>query len=319
MSVYELRGVTKHYPRQPRPANKDIDLVIGAGEIFGLLGDNGAGKSTLLHQMIGLIPSTSGSIKLLGREVHRHPRFVSLHLGYMPQAQLGLGNLTVDEAVYFTARLRGMRSPAARDERDSLVAAWGLDGQRGTICRRLSGGQRRLLQLAVTLAGAPPVIVLDEPTNELSPQRCRQVWQMLRETNQRRGTTVVFVTHDAIEAEKVIQRVGIMSAGELIAVGPPHQLKQQLTHRMRLEICFDPRRPPGLALPAPPVELAPGRWLIHLDVPEVDPLLRQLELCDLDDFRLQSATLEDLYQHYVSRTARSVSRTARSQPTAATH
>jgi len=89
---------------------------------------------------------------------------------------------------------------------------------------RLSGGQKRLLQIAIALAASPPVLILDEPTNNLDPQRRKLVWDTLREVNQQLGTTVVFITHDAIEAEKVIQRVGILREGELVAVGRPSEL-----------------------------------------------------------------------------------------------
>ena len=97
---------------------------------------------------------------------------------------------------------------------------------------RLSGGQRRLLRLAVAMAGQPPILILDEPTNDLDPQRRKLVWDVLREENQQRGTTIIFITHDAIEAEKVIQRVGIMRNGKLVANGRPSELKQAVDQKL---------------------------------------------------------------------------------------
>jgi ABC-type multidrug transport system ATPase subunit len=113
MLVYDILHLTKIYPGQARPANDDITLQIAEGEIFGLLGDNGAGKSTLVRQLANLLASTSGDITLFGQPVGRDPFYVPRHVGYMPQDRLALNNLTVGEALYFTAHLRGLSRPAA--------------------------------------------------------------------------------------------------------------------------------------------------------------------------------------------------------------
>src|SRR5690348_13154225 len=96
--IYDIDNLTKIYPEQTKPANNHISLQITQGEIFGLLGDNGAGKSTLIRQMVGLLQSTSGSIKLLGQDITHHPQTVALTIGYMPQNGRALNNLTVAEA-----------------------------------------------------------------------------------------------------------------------------------------------------------------------------------------------------------------------------
>ena len=94
------------------------------------------------------------------------------------------------------------------------------------------------------MAGSLPVLVLDEPTNDLDPQRRKQVWDILRQLNRQKGTTIIFITHDAIEAEKIIQRVGIMRQGELVALGRPSDLKAQVYQTLRLELFFQPDAPP---------------------------------------------------------------------------
>jgi ABC-2 type transport system ATP-binding protein/ABC-2 type transport system permease protein len=207
MIVYDIRDLVKVYPGQAWPANKNITLQIQLGEVFGLLGDNGAGKSTLVRQMVNLTRSTSGSITLLGQDIRRDAASVTTNVGYMPQEGLALNNLTVGEALYFTAHLRGLSRADALRERDRLAEAMQLAALRGQVVPKLSGGQKRLLQIAIALAARPPVLILDEPTNNLDPQRRKLVWDTLREVNQQLGTTVIFITHDAIEAEKVIQRV----------------------------------------------------------------------------------------------------------------
>jgi len=291
--VYDIRDLVKIYPGQARPANKNITLQIDQGEIFGILGDNGAGKSTLVRQMVNLLCSSSGSIKLFDQRVDQDPLHVPLNVGYMPQETHALNILTVGEALFFTAHLRGMSRAGARQERDALLELWQMQELRHEYSTRLSGGQRRLLRLAVAMVGSPPVLILDEPTNDLDPQRRRLVWDVLRNFNHERGTTIIFITHDAIEAEKIIQRVGIMRDGELVAVGRPSELKRVVDQKLRLELFFSPetslRRalragslPPGLTCH----QLESGRWLVLLEREQVMTVLNGLNLDHIDDFRL---------------------------------
>ena len=300
MVVYDIVNLTKTYPKQTQPANKDISLQIQQGEIFGFLGDNGAGKTTLVRQMVNLLRPTSGSIALLGRDVSGDPYHVAANVGYMPQQAHALNNISVGEALYFTAHLRGLSRGDARRERDALLEMWQMGSLRDKYSTRLSGGERRLLRLAVSMAGRMPVLILDEPTNDLAPQRRRLVWDVLGQVNREQGTTIIFITHDAIEAEKVIQRVGIMRDGALVAVGRPSELKQAVDQQLRLEMFFSPESPPQLPDGLTHHELQPGRWITWVDRHDVSTVLDRIDLDQLDDFRLYSATLEDLYVHYAT-------------------
>ncbi len=298
MIAYDVRNLSYTYAGQPQPANKDITLQIQQGEIYGLLGENGAGKSTLVRQMVSLLRPTAGSITLFGRDTVADPLHVNMAVGYMPQDALALNTLTVAEALYFTAHLRGLSRRDALRERDALLDLWELGPLRAGISNRLSGGQKRLLQLAVAMAGSPPVLILDEPTNNLDPQRRRRVWEVLRRLNQEHGTTVIFITHDAVEAEKAIQRVGIMRAAELVAIGRPGELKRMVDRKLRLELFFAPESPPALPPHLTCHHVEVGRWLVLLERHEAAAVLNGLDLSRLDDFRLYSATLEDLYLYY---------------------
>jgi len=299
--VYDIRDLVKCYSGRARPANDHITLQIHRGEIFGLLGDNGAGKSTLVRQMANLLRSTGGRVSLFGQPLGADPLHVPRHVGYMPQSGGALNNLTVAEALYFMAHLRGLSRGEARAERDALLETWQLTAIRHVYSARLSGGQARLLQLAAAMAGSPPVLILDEPTANLDPRRRALVWDTLRRVNSDRGTTIIFITHDAIEAEKAIQRVGIMRAGALVALGRPADLKRQVDQQLRLELSFAPATPPRLPDGLTRMERAPGHWLILLDWEQVPAVLAQVRRDQVDDFRLYSATLEDLYLHYVTR------------------
>lgn len=299
MLIYNIQDLIKVYPGQSKQINDHISLQISQGEIFGILGDNGAGKSTLVRQMVNLLASSAGTIEFLGQPIATIPHVVQMNVGYMPQESGAVKNLTTAESLYFTAHLRGLSRPAAREERDRLLHQWKMMDWRDQPAARLSGGQLRLLRLAVAMAGSPPVLILDEPTNDLDPQRRKLVWDNLRQLNREQGTTIILVTHDAIEAEKAIQRVGILRAGKLVAIGRPSELKRQVDRLLRLELFFEPDHPPVL-----PAELVcdrrPGHWRVFLEWHQVELTLNRLNLSQIDDFRLYSATLEDLYLHYAS-------------------
>ena len=296
--VYSVSRLTKIYPGLNTTANDAVSFDVEQGEIFGLLGDNGAGKSTLVKQMANLLRPTSGVVKLHGLPVHEDPLLVPRYVGYMPQTGRALNSLTVSEALYFTSHLRGCSREEAKSERERLIQLWDLHEMRSRLCSRLSGGQQRLLQLAAAMAGQPPILILDEPTNELAPQRRRHVWETLRAENRQRGTTIIFITHDAIEAEKIIQQVGIMHKGRLVAIGKPSTLKKQLEQQLRLELRFQPESPPDLPDGLRTQKLAEDHWLVRLDQHQVEAALSAIDLSLIDDFQLHSATLEDLYLHY---------------------
>ncbi|MGI2902040.1 ABC transporter ATP-binding protein [Tolypothrix sp. VBCCA 56010] len=301
MIVYEIENLCKTYQGQTQPANKNISLQIYQGEIFGILGDNGAGKSTLVRQMANLLKSDFGNITFFQQNITEARDLVQMNVGYMPQESGALNNLTVSEALYFTAHLRGMSRQDARKECEALLDTWQIGYLRHQPSSRLSGGQRRLLRLAVAIAGSPPVLILDEPTNDLDPQRRKLVWDILRRLNTEKGTTIILITHDAIEAEKAIQRVGIMVSGELVAVGRPSELKAKIDRILRLELFFSPENPPTLPSDLNYHFLEPGHWQVLLQWQQVTSTLNHLNLEQIDDFRLYSATLEDLYLHYATK------------------
>ncbi|GAB4376856.1 MAG: ABC transporter ATP-binding protein [Elainellaceae cyanobacterium] len=300
MLIYDIQDLVKIYPGQAQPVNNHITLQIYQGEIFGILGDNGAGKSTLVRQMVNLLTSSSGTIAFLGQPITTIPQIVQLNVGYMPQESGAVKSLTIAESLYFTAHLRGMTRREARQECDRLLYQWKMTEWRNQPAARLSGGQLRLLRLAVAMAGSPPVLILDEPTNDLDPQRRKLVWDNLRQLNREQGTTIILITHDAIEAEKAIQRVGILRSGKLVAIGRPSELKQQVDRMLRLELFFEPDNPPALPAELTCDQPSPGHWRIFLEWQQVEPTLNRLDLSQIDDFRLYSATLEDLYLHYAT-------------------
>ena len=159
------------------PANRDICFQVQEGEIFGILGDNGAGKTTLIKQMVNLLTSDSGDILLYGQPIRNHSLYLPSLVGYMPQENLRAESADRRGSALLQRASAGHEAagpPSTNVITCSKSGSW--RDLRDHNSSRLSGGQRRLLRLAVATAAASKVLVLDEPTNDLDPQKRRLVW-----------------------------------------------------------------------------------------------------------------------------------------------
>lgn len=306
--IYEAEHLTKVYRRGREAvlANDDVSFTIERGEILGLLGENGAGKTTLVKQLLNLVAPTSGRVLLEGHDVARVPQLVAARASYLPQRPYGVQDLTPWQAVYFTSHIRGLAREDARQEANRLVEEWQLGAQRDRAIRRLSGGQRRLVGLAIALAGRRNILILDEPTNELDPANRHRVWETLLRLNREAGTTILLVTHNLSEAERAVQRVAIMRAGRMIAIGRPGVLKARLAQTVQVEVTVAPDRSSDALtqrlrdLWQTGVRLeGVGRWSLTLSRDElgtvVPRLLAELGADAIEDLRLQTHSLEDVY------------------------
>jgi ABC-2 type transport system ATP-binding protein len=309
LDVYLIEQLTKRYGRN-RPANDNISLTIRQGEIFGLLGSNGAGKSTLVKQMVNLLAPTSGKIWLCDMDIAKKPAIVTEKIAYMPQKPNALLDLTAAEAIYFTGHLRGMSRLAAKQATNRIIEEWGIGDFRKRVVRHLSGGQNRLVSLAVSLIGARPVLILDEPTNELDPTYRKMVWERLRTLNQTEGTTIILVTHNVQEAEKVLDRVAIMSEGKIAGLGRVSELKGQVDQSVRLELFLKPENSAQTAQILYNIEnsqeLKPLQWSVPVPRQNAEDaihaILSSVRLANLEDFRVHTATLEDVYMALTGQT-----------------
>jgi ABC-2 type transport system ATP-binding protein len=301
--VYQIRGLRKIYKKGNVLANDGIDLDIRRGEIFGLFGPNGAGKTTLVKQMAGLIKPTEGSIHLFGQDVLSNSHIIPHYIAYFGQTPTILGSHKVWEAVYFTGLFRGMAKKEAKRETERLMEELGLVEERNKLMDRISGGQKRLLGVASTLIGKRPVLIMDEPTNDLDPSNRRRVWDMLTRLNREEGLTIVLVTHNILEAEQVVERVAIVDKGKIIAEGTPGELKAKVDSRVRLELKLKPgaiaQTNGFIASLGEAREIKTGHWQVFVSKEEVketfNKVIGRIGFNDLDDFRLITTTLEDVY------------------------
>ena len=195
-----------------------LDLEIQAGECFGLLGPNGAGKTTTIEILEGLLEATSGDVEVLGMKWATHERQLRELLGISLQETRLAEKLTVRETIALFASF--YKSPLSPDVvMEELVLTEKADSWVG----KLSGGQRQRLAVATALVANPRLLFLDEPTTGLDPQSRRQLWDIIREFQQR-GGTVLLTTHYMDEAERLCDRLSIIDHGKVIASGSPADL-----------------------------------------------------------------------------------------------
>jgi ABC-type multidrug transport system ATPase subunit len=306
MLAFEIRDLHKTYGHEVH-ANDGLDFSIETGEVFGVLGPNGAGKSTLVQQMVGLSVPTSGEIRLRGQPIRPHDRRVRRLVGYLAQRPLALYDLRAREAVVATGRLRGLSRPEAEREADALLREIGLKDRQDRLVGNLSGGEHRLVGMATALIGSPPVLILDEPTNELDPVARRRVWDMLMRRRSE-GTTIILVTHNVLEAERVVGRVAIMARGRIVAIGTPGELKERLHAQVRLEVALRDGVPQAEDWLAAGRQIGERRWSLTLGRDRLGEAFRRLAdpatSAEIDDLRIASPSLEDVYLAYHGEEAR---------------
>jgi len=211
-----VAGLQKAYGS--RAAVDGIDLDIQRGEVFALLGPNGAGKTTTVEILEGFRRRDAGEVRVLGDD----PQTAGLRwrdrLGIVLQSSTGLDLITPREALACTAKVYSR----ARDV-DEVIAAVGLTDKAGDRIGKLSGGQRRRVDVALGIVGSPELLFLDEPTTGFDPQARRDFWELI-ESLAHGGTTILLTTHYLDEAEHLADRVGVIAGGRMLALDTPANL-----------------------------------------------------------------------------------------------
>ncbi|PZE64221.1 ABC transporter ATP-binding protein [Curtobacterium sp. MCLR17_059] len=209
----EVQHLGKQYATGKRAVD-DVSFTIERGETFALLGPNGAGKSTTVEILEGYRSRTAGEVRVLGHDPARTSRSHNARIGIVLQTSAESPNVTVAEQLNHFATLY----PKHRST-EELLTATGLETQRNTRISRLSGGQRRRVDVALGIIGRPEVLFLDEPTTGFDPEARRQFWDLLRQV-QREGTTILLTTHYLDEAAQLADRAAVIADGKLLDLAP---------------------------------------------------------------------------------------------------
>ncbi|HEX7086025.1 MAG TPA: ABC transporter ATP-binding protein, partial [Vicinamibacterales bacterium] len=212
----------------------DVSFEVRRGEVFGFLGANGAGKSTTIRMLCGLLRPTSGTALVGGIDVARDPEGVKPRIGYMSQRFSLYEALTVDQNIRFFAGVYGLEGERLDRRRQFVLEMAGLEGRETTRTRELAGGWRQRLALGCAILHEPPIVFLDEPTGGVDPVSRRQFWRLIDHLAAS-GTTVLVTTHYLDEAEHC-ERIAVMNAGRLAALGTVAELKSIFADRPIVEV-----------------------------------------------------------------------------------
>ena len=207
-----------------RPAVDGLSLDIAAGELYGLLGANGAGKTTTLRMVTGLLKPDAGSVEVFGIDALRDPRAAKRLIAWLPDEPMLYDKLTPVEYLEFVAGLWQMPAARARARAEELLVRLDLWSQRDERCEGFSRGMKQKAALAGALIHEPRLLILDEPLTGLDASIAREVKDLLLELV-RAGCTVILTTHILEVAERMVDRVGIMQGGKLVAEGSLEQLR----------------------------------------------------------------------------------------------
>jgi ABC-2 type transport system ATP-binding protein len=273
-----------------------LHLSVHRGEVFALLGPNGAGKTTTVETLEGYRVPDQGSVRVLGRDPIREARALKPQIGIMLQQDGLYPGLTAREVLCLFGGY--FQHPQNIDE---LLERVGLSTAAKTRCRRLSGGQKRRLALAVALVGNPTLVFLDEPTAGMDPQARLATWEIIRDLK-RQKATVLLTTHLMDEAERLADRVAIIDHGRLIALDTPSQMtgvQNATVVRFVAQSGLDCAALAALPSAKKAEEIRPGSYLIETEA--VPALLADLTAwlrdnnITLSELHVGHGSLEELF------------------------
>ncbi len=283
---------------QGRRVVDELSFSVRSGEVFALLGPNGAGKTTTVETLEGYRRPDGGRVRVLGLDPLREATQLKPQVGVMLQQDGLYPALRPREVLRIFAGYYRRPQPV-----DRLLERVGIDPTTKTPCRRLSGGQKRRLALAVALVGNPRLLFLDEPTASMDPQARLATWDIIRDLRQQ-GVTVLLTTHLMDEAERLADRVAIIDHGRLIALDTPARLtgvQQASVVRFLAPAGLDCAALAALPAVRRAEELRPGSYLLETEPQAMPAVLADLTAwlrdrrVTLSELRVGHGSLEDLF------------------------
>uniref|UniRef100_A0A673D0D2 P-type phospholipid transporter n=1 Tax=Sphaeramia orbicularis TaxID=375764 RepID=A0A673D0D2_9TELE len=218
-------NLVKIYKNGKKLAVDGLSVDFYENQITSFLGHNGAGKTTTMSILTGLFPPTSGTAIINGYDIHTDMDRIRMYLGMCPQHNVLFNELTVEEHIYFYARLKGRSREEVKVEMDQMIKDVGLPHKRKDLAKNLSGGMQRKLSVAIAFVGGSKIVILDEPTAGVDPYARRGIWELLLKYKQ--GRTIILSTHHMDEADILGDRIAIISHGKMRCCGSSLFLKKR--------------------------------------------------------------------------------------------
>ena len=226
-SPLSVLNLSKHYKARYGGAEveavRGISFEVAPGECFGLLGPNGAGKSTTIQCISGFYPPSGGEVRVAGYNVHSQPKLARKALGVCNQEETLDSDFNAFDQLVLHASYFRIPPAEGKKRAQELLERFGLMDKAKENIEALSGGMKRRLQVARALVSKPQVLVLDEPTTGLDPDVRRLLWEALSEARAQ-GTAILLCTHYMEEAERLCDRIAILSQGKILDVDSPEKL-----------------------------------------------------------------------------------------------
>ncbi|PXA75861.1 ABC transporter ATP-binding protein [Auritidibacter sp. NML100628] len=294
-----LEAITKTFQRGAVAANDAISLTLHPGQLIALIGHNGAGKTTLLNQIVGTAKPTSGDIRYGTESLAKNPDLARRIASMMPQMHAPLTGVTPRQAITSIGRLRGLSGRDARCEASALINELDITPWQNVGGEKLSGGLRRLTSYAMAVIAPPPVLLIDEPTNDVDPTRRPLIWRNLRQLANA-GHIIIVVTHNLLEVQRTADRYVLLQNGQVLIDSTPRQLSQQaqttslsVSVRSRTALTKTPS-----ASRVHPID--DGQLRLDLEPQHIPGavawVLEQVEAGNVDSYVLAPASLESLYE-----------------------
>uniref|UniRef100_A0AAX7VQB9 ABC transporter domain-containing protein n=1 Tax=Astatotilapia calliptera TaxID=8154 RepID=A0AAX7VQB9_ASTCA len=224
LSGVSIQNLVKIYKTGKKLAVDGLSVDFYENQITSFLGHNGAGKTTTMSILTGLFPPTSGTALINGYDIRTDMDSIRTYLGMCPQHNVLFNELTVEEHIYFYARLKGRSRQEVKTEMDQMIKDVGLPHKRKELAKNLSGGMQRKLSVAIAFVGGSKIIILDEPTAGVDPYARRGIWELLLKYKQ--GRTIILSTHHMDEADILGDRIAIISHGKMRCCGSSIFLKK---------------------------------------------------------------------------------------------
>ncbi|GFN82075.1 ATP-binding cassette sub-family a member 3 [Plakobranchus ocellatus] len=290
-----------------------LSVGVAQGHCFGLLGQSGAGKTTVFRMLTGETNISSGTAFLKGFNVRNNLRAVQNQIGYCPQYDAHIGEMTASEILHLFGRLRGIPPKDLDEVVKTLVKIVLLGPYAHRRCGNYSGGNRRKLSLAMALVGDPPFLLLDEPSCGMDPKARRQMWDVLCRIRAS-GKTLIVSSHSMEECDALCTKLAILLNGRFMCLGSPQHLKSKYGQGYTLAIKMG-ALPDGSIAPSEPVvqflqDAFPDTVIfddhegyVHLQIKdpavELADVFSKMELChkqlDVEDYSVNETTLEQVF------------------------
>jgi lipopolysaccharide export system ATP-binding protein len=266
MPLLEVRGLEKWYGR--RQVVSGVDYEVAQGEVVGLLGPNGAGKTTSFRMTIGLIDSDGGTVKFDGRDVTRLPMYLRARagMGYLPQETSVFRQLSVEDNLMAILETRpNMTRKQRRARQNELLSRFGLAHIRKTKAHRVSGGERRRLEIARSLITEPKLIMLDEPFAGIDPKTVAEIQDQIRDLVETYNVGILLTDHQFRETIEVSDRIYVIRDGRVFAYGNREQIvnnpevrRHYIGERFDVGHLLEKRRPIAISQAASRAETSDG-------------------------------------------------------------